>query len=109
VKVHCDEGVATHIGPKPCAGVREDVGEASAGLSLNGDVACMLEGYFVVRGHGGWDRTFRKWRITDDKQVQNRISSRSMNMIWLRFIASSLPPSQFRADLVISPPATMNT
>ena len=30
-KVHRDEGVATHIGPKPCAGVREDVGEASAG------------------------------------------------------------------------------
>ena len=28
VKVHCDEGVATHIGPKPCAGIREDVGEA---------------------------------------------------------------------------------
>jgi hypothetical protein len=31
VQVHCDEGVATHIGPKPCAGLREDVGEASAG------------------------------------------------------------------------------
>ena len=31
MKVHCDEGVATHIGPKPCAGVREEVGEASAG------------------------------------------------------------------------------
>jgi hypothetical protein len=31
VKVHCDEGVATHIGPEPCAGIREDVGEASAG------------------------------------------------------------------------------
>ena len=31
MKVHCDEGVATHIDPKPCAGVREDVGEASAG------------------------------------------------------------------------------
>jgi hypothetical protein len=31
VKVHCDEGIATHIGPKPCAGVREDSGEASAG------------------------------------------------------------------------------
>jgi len=31
VKVHCDEGVAIHIGPEPCAGVREDVGEASAG------------------------------------------------------------------------------
>jgi hypothetical protein len=31
VKVHYDEGVANHIGPEPCAGVREDVGEASAG------------------------------------------------------------------------------
>ena len=31
MKVHCDEGVATNIGPEPCAGVREDVGEASAG------------------------------------------------------------------------------
>ena len=31
MKVRCDEGVATHINPKPCAGVREDVGEASAG------------------------------------------------------------------------------
>ena len=31
MEVHCDEGVATHIGPEPCAGVREDVGEASAG------------------------------------------------------------------------------
>jgi hypothetical protein len=31
VQVHCDEGVANHIGPEPCAGVREDVGEASAG------------------------------------------------------------------------------
>jgi hypothetical protein len=31
VQVHCDEGVATHIGPKPCADLREDVGEASAG------------------------------------------------------------------------------
>jgi len=31
VQVHCDEGVATRIGPKPCAGIREDVSEASAG------------------------------------------------------------------------------
>jgi hypothetical protein len=31
VQVHYDEGVATHIGPEPCAEVREDVGEASAG------------------------------------------------------------------------------
>jgi hypothetical protein len=31
VQVHCDEGVATHIGPEPCVCVREGAGEASAG------------------------------------------------------------------------------
>jgi hypothetical protein len=31
VKVHRDEGVANRIGPEPCAGIREGVGEASAG------------------------------------------------------------------------------
>jgi hypothetical protein len=32
VEVHCDEGIANHIGPAPCAGIREGVGEASAGV-----------------------------------------------------------------------------
>lgn len=36
------------------------------------------------------------------------MSVRSMNMIWLRFVASSALASQLRAALVISPPATMN-
>jgi hypothetical protein len=31
VQVHCDEGIANRIGPKPCAGAREGAGEASAG------------------------------------------------------------------------------
>jgi hypothetical protein len=31
VKVRCDEGVANRIGPEPCAGIREGVGEASVG------------------------------------------------------------------------------
>ena len=31
VQVHCDEGVANHIGPEPCAVIREGVGEASVG------------------------------------------------------------------------------
>jgi len=31
VQVHCDEGIANHIGPEPCAGHREVIGEASAG------------------------------------------------------------------------------
>ena len=33
VRVHCDEGVANHVGPEPCAGIREGVGEASVGVS----------------------------------------------------------------------------
>ena len=31
MKVCCDEGVAIHIGPEPCAVVREGGGEASVG------------------------------------------------------------------------------
>ena len=31
MKVHCDEGLATHIGPEPCAGIREGTCEASVG------------------------------------------------------------------------------
>jgi hypothetical protein len=31
VRVRHDEGVANHIGPEPCAGIREGVGEASVG------------------------------------------------------------------------------
>ena len=31
MQVRHDEGVATHIGPEPCAGVREGVGEALVG------------------------------------------------------------------------------
>ncbi len=32
MQVHCDEGLANHIGPEPCAGIREGVGEASVGV-----------------------------------------------------------------------------
>ena len=32
MQVPYDEGLAIHIGPAPCAGVREDTGEASAGV-----------------------------------------------------------------------------
>jgi hypothetical protein len=31
VEVHCDEGVAIHIGPQPCVHARESMGEASVG------------------------------------------------------------------------------
>jgi hypothetical protein len=56
VRVHYDEKVANHIGPWPCAGIREGVGEASAGkragqplsrdrkLILGADAVCLAEG-----------------------------------------------------------------
>ncbi len=31
MKVHCDEGVANHIGPEPCGAIREGGVEASVG------------------------------------------------------------------------------
>ena len=34
MQVRHDEGVAIHIGPKPCAGAREGAGEASVGESI---------------------------------------------------------------------------
>ncbi len=51
------KGVANHIGPKPCAGAREGVGEASVGehvgqplsreinLVLGADAVCWAEGH----------------------------------------------------------------
>jgi hypothetical protein len=56
VQVHCDEGVANYIGPKPCADICEEVGEASVGeragqplsrerkLFLGADAVCVAEG-----------------------------------------------------------------
>jgi hypothetical protein len=35
VQVHRDEGLAIRIGPEPCADIREDVGEASAGVCVS--------------------------------------------------------------------------
>ena len=56
MQVHHDEGVANRIGPEPCAGTREGVGEASAGeragqplsrdrkLIPGADAVCVAEG-----------------------------------------------------------------
>ena len=70
-----DEGIAIHIGPEPCAGVREDVGEASAGgragqplsrdrkLVLGADAVCVAEGNMSKRANASaW--TARRGRRT---------------------------------------------
>ena len=38
--VRRDEGVAIHIGPEPCAGIREGVGEASVGERAGPRTTC---------------------------------------------------------------------
>ena len=61
MQVHCDEGVANHIGPEPCVGIREDAGEASVGgcvgqplsreigLVLGADAVTLAEGNTAAR------------------------------------------------------------
>ena len=57
MKVRRNEGVATHIDPKPCAGIREDVGEASAGectgqpLSRESDIPQGADAVSVAEGN----------------------------------------------------------
>jgi hypothetical protein len=57
VQVLRNEGVAIHIGPKPCTGLREDVGEASAGerigqpLSRESDLTQGADGVSVSEGN----------------------------------------------------------
>ena len=75
MQVLCDEGIAIHIGPEPCAGVREDVGEASVGgragqplsrdrkLLPGADAVCVAEGNTSKRANAsGW--TARRGRRT---------------------------------------------
>ena len=88
MQVHHDEGVAIHIGPEPCVGIREGAGEASAGerigqplsrdrrIVLGADAVVGAEGntYGCViastrttwRGRRTWHvRTFLVWEPGD--------------------------------------------
>ena len=78
MQVHCDEGIANHIGPEPCAGIREDVGEASAGVRAGqplshdrklipgADAVCVAEGKTFRRAIASAGMTWRgrrTWRV----------------------------------------------
>jgi hypothetical protein len=56
VKVHCDEGVANHIGPESCAGVCEGTGEALTGecigQPLSREIAFILGADSVINEEG---------------------------------------------------------
>ena len=61
MQVPCDEGIANHIGPEPCAVTREGDGEASAGVHAGqplsrdrklvpgADAVCVAEGNTSAR------------------------------------------------------------
>ena len=57
MRVRHDEGVANHIGPEPCAVVREDIGEASVGdrigqpLSREIDVILGADAVLLAEGN----------------------------------------------------------
>lgn len=76
MKVHYVEGVAIHDGPEPCAGIREDVGEASVGehagqpLSRERDLISDADAVLIAEGNMGGAlcecltnpaRSFRPW------------------------------------------------
>jgi hypothetical protein len=42
VKVRHVEGVVTRNGPEPCVGIREDAGEASAGVRIGQPLSCVI-------------------------------------------------------------------
>jgi hypothetical protein len=78
VQVHYDEDIANHIGPKPCTGIREGTGEASAGvrvgqslshetgLVLCADAVTLAEGEMsagaIASAQMAW-RGLRHWHI----------------------------------------------
>ena len=68
MQVHCDEGVANHIGPEPCDGRREATGEASvgerAGQPLSRD-SCVIPGADAVQNAEG-NTKVRKRECLDD-------------------------------------------
>jgi hypothetical protein len=59
VKVHYDEGLARHIGPEPCAGIREGVGEASVGdrigQPLSREIGLFPGAHAVLLAEGNMD------------------------------------------------------
>src|SRR5215470_11852046 len=95
VQVHRDEGVAAHIGPEPCAGIREDVGEASVGeragqplsrdrkLIPGADAVCVAEGkmsksanasaWATRRGRRTWHARTLHAREPGDLRVGRRL------------------------------------
>ena len=84
MQVHYDEGIANRIGPEPCAGIREGVGEASAGeragqplsrdrkLIPGADAVCVAEGNMAERVNASARATRRGRRTWHARMLHGR-------------------------------------
>ena len=76
MRVHRDEGVANHIGPEPCAGIREDVGEASVGERMGQPLSperVAIPGADAVQGAEGH---------TTERAIASALSARRGRRPW---------------------------
>ena len=100
MKVHYDEGLAIHIGPEPCAGAREDVGEASVGERIGQPLS--LENIFDL----GADAVVKAESNTSERAIASARTTRRGRRHWhvWKFLAREPgdPTSDHRhvADLV---------
>jgi len=104
VQVHYDEGIATHIGPEPCADIREDVGEASAGeragqpLSRDrkvipgADAVCVAEGNIPERASASAWATRRGQRTWHARKLLAREPD-FLPIVKGRFSGAVTPPA----------------
>ena len=76
MQVHCDEGIANHIGPEPCAGVREDVGEASVGERIGQPLS--LENIFDL----GADAVVKAESNTSERAIASARTTRRGRRHW---------------------------
>ena len=76
MQVHCDEGIANHIGPEPCAGVREDVGEASVGERIGQPLS--LENAFDL----GADAVVKAESNTSERAIASARTTRRGRRHW---------------------------
>ena len=76
MQVHCDEGMANHIGPEPCAGAREDVGEASVGERIGQPLS--LENIFDL----GTDAVDKAESNTSERAIASARTTRRGRRHW---------------------------
>lgn len=82
MKVHDDEGLASRIGPELCAGIREGVGEASAGERIGQPLS-----HEIVLTSG-----CRRISICGRRYRATRHCERLTNLAWSQNLACAYAP-----------------